>query len=70
MPLEVFFDRMEELVTVLKASGRPDEVRLPGEKRWRNYAANIKDGIPLDAKTRAELEQLSAPFGIVAPWAA
>jgi ureidoglycolate dehydrogenase (NAD+) len=68
MPLEAFFDRMEELVSALKASGRPGDVRLPGEKRWRNYAANIKDGIPLDATTRDELEQLAAPCGIPSPW--
>jgi ureidoglycolate dehydrogenase (NAD+) len=69
MPLEAFFDRMEELVSALKGSGREGEVLLPVEKRWRNYAANLQDGIPLDTKTREELQQLSAPYGIPAPWA-
>jgi LDH2 family malate/lactate/ureidoglycolate dehydrogenase len=68
MPLEQYFDRMEGLVALLKASGGSEEVLLPGEVRWRNYANNSQFGIPIDAKTRQVLEGLSEPHGIPPPW--
>ena len=39
-----------------------------GEVRWRNYADNLENGILIDAKTRAQLLELSEPYGIPAPW--
>jgi uncharacterized oxidoreductase len=39
-------------------------IRIPGERRAEARAERTKEGIPLDAATRAELDALSAEVGM------
>jgi len=68
MPTEIFFDRMEMLVAIIKGSGASNETRLPGEKRWNNYKHNMVAGVQLEDKTRELLLEISRPHAIVPPW--
>jgi len=68
MPTEIFFDRMEMLVAIIKGSGAGNETRLPGEKRWNNYKHNMVAGVQLEDKTRELLLEISRPHAIVPPW--
>jgi ureidoglycolate dehydrogenase (NAD+) len=59
MPIESFYERMEGLVALLKASNPKSEVLLPGEIRWRSYDENMRRGVLVDDRTLRALE----PFG-------
>jgi LDH2 family malate/lactate/ureidoglycolate dehydrogenase len=69
MPLEAFYDRLESLVQILKASAPEGEVLLPGERRWRAHDFNSANGILVEAPLRDALSELSTPLGIPPPWA-
>jgi LDH2 family malate/lactate/ureidoglycolate dehydrogenase len=69
MPLDAYFDRLESLVEIIKASGLGREVLLPGEARWKAYAYNSVNGISIGAETRRLLSEFAEPLGIRAPWA-
>jgi ureidoglycolate dehydrogenase (NAD+) len=64
--LDQFFDRIEGLIGLMKASG--PEVLLPGEVRWRNFRENQAQGIALDMATRDAVGQLAAAKGAGTPW--
>jgi (2R)-3-sulfolactate dehydrogenase (NADP+) len=49
-----FVDRIEEFCAELH---RDEGVRLPGERRFRNRARLLRDGIPLEAELLAELRR-------------
>jgi ureidoglycolate dehydrogenase (NAD+) len=69
MEMEIYYQRMEQLVDIIKKSSDGDnEVLLPGETRWQNYAYNLVQGVPLDEITRGYLLELSQVYGIQAPW--
>ena len=69
MEMNVYYQRMEQLVDIIKTSGDGEhEVLLPGETRWQNYAYNLEHGVPLDEITRGYLLELSQAHGIQAPW--
>lgn len=68
LPMESYYQRLEGLVSLLKASQPNGEVLLPGETRWDTYKANSSVGIELAAETRAQLERLNVPHGISLPW--
>jgi LDH2 family malate/lactate/ureidoglycolate dehydrogenase len=68
MPLEAFYDRLESLVAIIKASAPDGEVLIPGERRWKAYDVNSEKGIPVDAALRDKFLALSQPHGITAPW--
>jgi LDH2 family malate/lactate/ureidoglycolate dehydrogenase len=63
MPIESYYERMEGLVALLKASNPKSEVLLPGEIRWLNYDENMKRGIFIHAQALRALE----PFGGLVP---
>lgn len=68
LPMDAYYERLEGLVALLKASQPAGEVLLPGETRWDQHRANSAAGIELAPETRARLEDLSAPHGISTPW--
>lgn len=71
MPLEIYYDRIEGLISYIKEAKKRDgidEILLPGETRWRNYQQNIKNGIHLDQNIISELLSLADEFKIMAPW--
>jgi LDH2 family malate/lactate/ureidoglycolate dehydrogenase len=64
MDLETYYMRFESLIQHLKESNPEGEVLLPGEVRWRTYAANLASGIAIEESTLATLDKLARPFGI------
>ena len=71
MPLEDYYDRMAQLIGVLKeAKVMKDfhEILLPGETRWRILEKQKKEGIELDSKTINALSELAEKCGVASPW--
>lgn len=71
MPLDYFYDRMEEMVTLIKASanGFPDRnVRMPGDLRWDSYAKSCDSGICLDVDNVKAIEELASAHQLEPPW--
>ena len=68
MPLEEFYDRLEALLAIIKASAPDGEVLIPGERRWKAYDANNEKGILVDPVLRGKFLELSQPHAIAAPW--
>ncbi len=64
MALELFFDRLEHLTELVKASNQDGEVLLPGEIRWQNYKSNLNTGVRLGKETRSVVSKLCAQMGI------
>ena len=69
MPLTLWNERMDYLVSVLRASGLADgDVLYPGEHQWDAYAANVKSGPELDAPMVEALTALAKELGVATPW--
>lgn len=64
MELEVFFERLETLITLIKASHPDNDVLLPGEIRWRNHNNNMSTGVELSQGTHNVVKKLCAELGI------
>lgn len=67
LPLEVFKQRVDELVAYVKNGPLAEgfsEVHIPGERSWRERALREKVGIPLDEITLGELRALATQLGI------
>jgi len=64
MVLDLFFERLEYLTELVKASNQDGEVLLPGEIRWKNYKSNLSAGIKLGKNTRDVVSKLCAQMGI------
>lgn len=69
-PLEQFFDKVEQLVTLVK-SKKPapghEEIVLPGEKARRTEAKQLKEGVEIDEGTWAQLKRLATNLGVAPP---
>lgn len=71
LPLEEYHKRMEMVIAEVKHSARQpgiDEILIPGETRWRNYQAQLRDGVLLDSKTAASLASLASEYQLTPPW--
>lgn len=68
MPLETYFERLDQLEQLVAGSAPDGQVRLPGTVRWQYYDDYLANGIPVDGKVREELEGLAQPHAIKAPW--
>lgn len=68
MPLETYFERLEEIERALAASAPDGRVRLPGMVRWQHYDDSLANGVHVDGKVREELAELARPHAIAAPW--
>lgn len=70
MPLEEYYARMEQFLTEIKASPRAkgvEEILYPGERRYRTYLKNVKEGVALPASVERELEGLAREYGVRFP---
>ena len=67
MPLEVFKQRMDEMIDVLKA-GRLAEgssgIFLPGEIEYNNRLRHLREGLPYPAVVLDEIERIAAELGV------
>jgi LDH2 family malate/lactate/ureidoglycolate dehydrogenase len=66
MPLDEFVARIDRLIDLIKGSARSegtDEIFLPGEIEYRTSQRRAKEGIPLDGRLVARLNQLAAQVG-------
>ncbi len=65
LPEPLYAQRMSEFLDAVRASPAApgQQVRIPGERRWRIRQQRLATGIPLDAATRAELRTLAAETG-------
>jgi LDH2 family malate/lactate/ureidoglycolate dehydrogenase len=71
MPIEIYFDRMDRLVTWVKDAkpyGNVEEILIPGETRWQHYEIQQRDGIELDRKTIDALSGLAKDLKVQIPW--
>jgi len=71
MPEERYESAMRRLVRELKSGERApgvEEVRLPGERAWRETLKRRREGIPLEEETVQSLEEIAAEIGTAVPW--
>ena len=73
MPLEMYYERMENFIHMLQSSGIDEnsdlsennsKVQLPGELRWETYEKNLKQGLVINSETTAELKKLADQYQI------
>jgi LDH2 family malate/lactate/ureidoglycolate dehydrogenase len=43
------------------------QIMIPGDREYRNYDHNLKQGVVIDPKTKEEITQISQKFGIELP---
>ena len=71
IPIEDYNDRLDTLLSFIKGTDKKagtDEIRIPGETRWRNYAKQSKEGITLDRRTVESLDVTAHEFSVDTPW--
>jgi LDH2 family malate/lactate/ureidoglycolate dehydrogenase len=71
LPLEEYYQRMEMLIAAAKNSNLQTgitEIMIPGETRWRNYKAQLAQGVLLDSKTIESLSNLASEYRLLTPW--
>jgi len=71
MPIEDYYERMDQLVTWIKdvkPRKNVDEILIPGETRWLHYENQLSQGIELDQKTIESLSILAQEMDIQTPW--
>lgn len=67
MPVETYFDRMDQLIGLIKGVRRMpgvSEVLLPGEHRWSRMAEQQADGIKVDEQMIGALASVADGLGI------
>ncbi|NEN98414.1 MAG: Ldh family oxidoreductase [Moorea sp. SIO3I7] len=67
MPMVDYYQRLETLISFIqtaKTSNDFEEIILPGETRWRNYAEQLDRGISLEIKTVKILKELAKHLNI------
>ena len=62
---EQYTERLGDMLTAIRTSPASpgQQIRIPGERRAQVRAERMRDGIPVDAATRAELNTLAAEVG-------
>jgi LDH2 family malate/lactate/ureidoglycolate dehydrogenase len=71
MPLERYYDRIEDLVSFIKEAKKRvgiNEILLPGETRWRNYQDSLNNGVRIGGELFKELQSLADELKIMVPW--
>ena len=71
LPREQYADAMTGLIARLRAAERApgvEEVRLPGERAWRETLKRRREGIPLEEDIVKSLEEIAAEIGTAVPW--
>ena len=69
MDLDLFYQRLESLVNLVKASNGDGEVLIPGEIRWRNYKNNMENGVELNQVTQKIVKDVCLQQSIEYPLA-
>jgi len=69
LPLPLYYERLETLISWLEASGDTGMVRSPGARRWSARRENAARGIALDAPTAQALRELCCEYGLRLPQA-
>src|SRR3954471_9593595 len=67
MDVAEFKVRMDAMIDRIKSCKRRrgvEEILVPGERSARTTAANLQNGVKLDAATMKELQELSQEFGV------
>ncbi len=71
LPLEQYFERMSELINIIKSSKKlkgVTEILIPGEIRWRCFEEQKRNGIMLDSKAIDNLQDLAQSLEVAVPW--
>lgn len=64
LPLEIFHDRLEDLLGMVTASGQESSrIYLPGQKGSETARSRQQDGVPLPEKLRDQLKEIAAQLG-------
>jgi LDH2 family malate/lactate/ureidoglycolate dehydrogenase len=69
LPLPLYYERLETLISWLEASGDAGMVRSPGARRWSAWLENTARGIALDVPTSESLRKLCQEYGLRLPQA-
>jgi ureidoglycolate dehydrogenase (NAD+) len=69
LPLPLYYERLETLISWLEASGDAGMVRSPGARRWSARRENAARGIALDVPTAQSLGKLCQEYGLRLPQA-
>jgi LDH2 family malate/lactate/ureidoglycolate dehydrogenase len=71
LPIDEYYERIEQLVAIMKSSAvsTGDDVRLPGESRWKIMEKRLADGVPLESELVTELVDLAAAANVELPGA-
>ncbi len=67
MPLNMYFDRMRQLIDELKNVPRAkgfDAILYPGERRHQSYVTQLRRGVALPENVVAELNKLADQYGV------
>lgn len=67
MPIEIFNQRMESMISDIKAVPVADgfsEIRIPGERRQSIAQERLSTGIPINPFLMKELQELAAELGV------
>lgn len=70
MPREAFIDRIDNFITLMKATARADgvqEILMPGEPELRNELKHAKTGVPLPANVIDDIREVADAAGIDLP---
>jgi ureidoglycolate dehydrogenase (NAD+) len=71
LPLEIYYDRMAELMGYIKEAKKRNGINailLPGEPEWRHYQQNVESGVHLSKDIADELQSLANEFKLGVPW--
>lgn len=71
MALDSYYSRIEQLIFIIKQSRIMkgfDEILIPGERRWRCFEKQMKEGISLDKQTVNALNKLARELQVSPPW--
>jgi LDH2 family malate/lactate/ureidoglycolate dehydrogenase len=71
LPSGVFEERIERLITELQAATPApgvDEVRMPGERAWRETLHRRREGIPVMTETVTAIEETAHKLGVAIDW--
>ena len=71
LPMDKYYRRVEQLVAIIKSSAASigEDVRLPGELRWKTMDERLATGVPLELDLVRKLRELAATANVELPGA-
>lgn len=69
LPMDMYYSRVEQLVATIKSSAGPtgEDVRLPGELRWKTMNERLVTGVPLELDLVRQLQELATTANVDLP---